>query len=260
MDHGTETKMNTTLAKRTALVFGASSGIGQATAIALADAGVRVAISARRQDRLEALAFRMASSAADILAFAGDVSDEIFARDTVAAVIQTWGQLDILVNSAGIIQAGQVGDADIPVWRRVMDVNFYGTLHACRAALPHMCQRGRGDIINISSIAARRLSSAHFAAYAPSKHALNSMSEALRQEAGAKGVRVSVIEPGATSTEVAEGMTDAASREMMRAFVGQEDAVLPEDIAAAIVYIASQPARLNISEMLIRPTSDVLPL
>lgn len=252
--------MTQTLTGRVALITGASSGIGAATAVALARAGAQVAVSARRADRLEALAARIQADGGQALALPGDVTDETVAEQAVAATVARFGRLDILVNSAGIIQAGHVENANTAEWRRVMDVNFFGTLYPCRAAIPHMKAQRSGDIINVSSTAGRRLSAVHFGAYGPSKHALNSMSDALRQELGGHGIRVCVIEPGATSTEVAENMSDEKMRASMRAHVGKAEAVLPEEVANTIVFILSQPQRTNICEVMIRPTSDVLPL
>jgi NADP-dependent 3-hydroxy acid dehydrogenase YdfG len=245
---------------RVALVTGASSGIGEAAAQALAAAGAAVAVSARRAERLQELVGRIEAAGGRSLALPGDVTDEAEAQKSVSATVQTLGRLDILVNSAGIIQAGQIENANTAEWRRVMDVNFFGTLYPCKAAIPHMRAAGGGDIINISSTSGRRSSAKSFGAYAPSKHALNSMSEALRQEVGVYGIRVCVIEPGATATEVAEGMSNPNSRDAMRAHVHKEWAVRPAQIANAIVFVVSQPPEANISEMLIRPTRDVLPL
>jgi NADP-dependent 3-hydroxy acid dehydrogenase YdfG len=245
---------------KAALVTGASAGIGEATALALAAAGVSVVVSARRADRLEALARRIEALGGKVVAAPGDVVDETLAERAVQTTVEAFGTIDILVNSAGIIQAGQVSDARFEEWRRVMDVNFFGALYPCKFALSHMKRQGSGDIVNVSSISGRRMSAALFGAYGPSKHALNSFSEALRQEAGAHGVRVCVIEPGATATEVAENIRDEGYREAMRKHVGRESAVLPEEVANAIVYVLQQPPRVNISELLIRPTDDVLPL
>jgi NADP-dependent 3-hydroxy acid dehydrogenase YdfG len=252
--------MTQALVGRVALVTGASAGIGEATALALAEAGASVAISARRVERLAEVAGRIEAAGAAALVLPGDVVEEAVAEHAVAATVERFGRIDILVNSAGVIQAGQIEDSRAEDWRRVMDVNFFGTLHPCRFALPQMRRQGFGDIVNVSSISGRRMSAAKFAAYAPSKHALNSMSEALRQEAGAHGVRVCIIEPGATATEVAEGILDPGSQEAMRRHVGRASAVLPQEVANAIVFVVSQPARVNISELLIRPTDDVLPL
>jgi NADP-dependent 3-hydroxy acid dehydrogenase YdfG len=247
------------LAGKVALVTGAASGIGEAAALALAAAGAEVAVCARRADRLAALAARVEAQGRRALVLPGDVTDEAVAERAVAETLSVLGQVDILVNSAGIIQAGGVENADTAEWRRVMDVNFFASLYCCKAAVPHMRARGSGDIINVSSISGRR-SAALFAAYAPSKHALNAMSEGLRQEVGGSGVRVCVIEPGATATEVAEPMSDPKFREMMRAHVGKQGAVMPADVADAIVFVASLPPRANISELLIRPTIDVAPM
>lgn len=247
------------LAGKVALVTGASSGIGEAAALALAAAGAAVAISARRAERLDDLAERIVAQGGHALVLPGDVTEEAVAVRAVDETAARLGRLDILVNSAGIIQAGGVENADTAEWRRVMDVNFFGTVYCCKAAIPHMRAQGGGDIINISSTSGRR-SAALFGAYAPSKHALNAMSEGLRQEVGGEGVRVCVIEPGATATEVAEGMSDPNWREMMRAHVSKQGAVMPSDVADAIVFVASLPARANISELLIRPTIDVAPM
>jgi NADP-dependent 3-hydroxy acid dehydrogenase YdfG len=247
------------LTGKVALVTGASSGIGEAAALALAAAGADVAVSARRGDRLADLARRIDAQGRRALTLPGDVTEEAVAERAVAETVAGLGRLDILVNSAGIIQAGGVENADSAEWRRVMDVNFFGSFYCCKAAVPHMRAQGGGDIINISSTSGRR-SAAQFGAYAPSKHALNAMSEGLRQEVGAHGVRVCVVEPGATATEVAEPMSDPKFREMMRAHVHKDGAVMPSDVADAIVFVASLPPRANISELLIRPTTDVAPM
>jgi NADP-dependent 3-hydroxy acid dehydrogenase YdfG len=252
--------MQKLLEGRVALVTGASSGIGSAAALALAAAGAAVGVLARRADRLQELVRRIESAGGRAIALSGDVTDEAEVGKSVSTVVQVLGRLDILVNSAGIIQAGQIENASTEEWRRVMDVNFFGTLYACKAAIPHMRAQGGGDIINISSTSGRRASAKGFGAYAPSKHALNSMSEALRQEVGLYGIRVCVIEPGATATEVADGVSDPVSRDAMRAHVQKEWAVRPAQIADAIVFVVSQPPEANVSEMLIRPTRDVLPL
>jgi NADP-dependent 3-hydroxy acid dehydrogenase YdfG len=252
--------MGGALAGKTALVTGASSGIGAATALAIAEAGAAVALSARRADRLEALVARIAAAGGRAVAIPGDVTDEAAAKAAVAGTVQAFGRIDILVNSAGIIQAGNIETGDAEAWRRVMDVNFFGTLYPCQAAVPHMKAQGGGDIVNVTSTSGRRLSAIGFGAYAPSKHAVTSMSEALRQEVGLSGIRVCLIEPGAVQTEVAENISDPAVREAMRAHVGKDEAVRPEEVANTIVFVLAQPARTNICEVMIRPTIDVVPL
>ena len=244
---------------RVALVVGASSGIGGATARALAEAGAAVAVSARRADRLEALVREIEGTGGKALAIPGDACDSSFATCMVGEVVERLGRLDILVNSAGIIRPGGVHGADLEEWKQVIDVNLMATLYASRAALDVMIAQGRGDIVNVSSTAGRR-ATGHFGPYATSKFGLTGLSEGMRQEVGAKGVRVCLIEPGATATEVAESIPDPGVRQFMHDHVHREGAMEAEDVAAAIVFVCALPPRANVSEILIRPTSDVAPL
>jgi NADP-dependent 3-hydroxy acid dehydrogenase YdfG len=240
---------------KVALVTGASSGIGEGIAFGLARAGAAVALVARRADRLAALVARIEGEGGKALALAGDAVDAEFAAGTVARTIKHFGQLDILVNSAGIIQASTVEDADLDEYRRVVDINLMATLYTCRAAVAHMKPRGTGDIINITSQAGRK-AAAVFNSYTASKHAANGLTEALRQEVGGFGVRVSILMPGATQSEVAEGMSDPKMQDFMRHHVSKEGVVLPEDIADTVVLMVSLPRRAHISEITVRPTND----
>ena len=243
------------LAGRVALVTGASSGIGEAAAIALAEAGASVALSARRADRLDALARKIEAAGGKALALAGDVVEEEVATAAVEKTIAHFGKIDILVNSAGIIQAGGIETSDIAEYRRVMDVNLMATVYTCKAAIAPMKAQGHGDIINISSQAGRK-SAPVFNAYSASKHALNSMSDAMRQEVGGYGIRICVLMPGATATEVADNISDPNFRTAMQAHVGKEGAVASSEIAEAIVFVASLPQRVNVDLISIRPTID----
>lgn len=243
------------LAGKVALVTGASSGIGEAAALALAQAGAAVALSARRVDRLEALAARIAQAGGKAIAIPGDVASEADATAAVSDAIARLGRLDILVNSAGVIQAGGVESLPLDEWRRVIDINLLGTLYTCKAAIGPMKAQGAGDIINISSTAGRRAAGI-FGPYSTSKFGLTGLTEGLRQEVGGAGIRVSIVEPGATATEVAGGISDAAMRAAMSQHVAKDGAMQPEDIASAILFIASLPPRVNVSQMLIRPTID----
>ncbi len=168
-------------------------------------------------------------------------------------------RLDILVNSAGVIQSGGVESLPTDEWRRVIDINLMGTLYTCKAAIGPMKAQGSGDIINISSTAGRRAAGV-FGPYTTSKFGLAGLTEGLRQEVGGAGIRVSIVEPGATETEVASGISDPAMRAAMTEHVAKEGAMQPGDIASAIVFIASLPPRVNISQMLIRPTIDTAPM
>ena len=247
------------LAGRVALVTGASSGIGAATALALASAGASVAAVARRADRLGALVQRIEAAGGRALALPADVADEREAKGVIQETIQRLGRLDILINSAGVIQAGDVENADTAQWRRVLEVNLLATLYTSQAAIGPMRAQGGGDIVNVSSTAGRR-ASAVYNPYAVSKFGLTAMSEGMRQEVGRHGIRVCIIEPGATTTEVSEAITDPVHRKLIREHISKEGAMKPEDIAAAIVFVVCLPPRANVSELLIRPTIDTVPL
>jgi NADP-dependent 3-hydroxy acid dehydrogenase YdfG len=248
--------MNAVLAGKVALVTGASSGIGEGIALGLAEAGAAVALCARRAERLQGLAARIEAGGGKTLVLAGDVVDADFAASAVQQTIDHFGQLDILVNSAGIIQLSAVENADLDEYRRVMDVNVMATLYTCRAAIPHMKARGTGDIVNITSQAGRKVAPI-VNSYSASKHAANALTEGLRREVGEHGVRVSILMPGATQSEVAENMSDDKAKEFMRHLVSMEGVVLPQDIADTVVLMVSLPRRAHISEVTVRPTSDV---
>jgi NADP-dependent 3-hydroxy acid dehydrogenase YdfG len=248
-----------TLAGKIALVTGASSGIGAAAAVALGAAGATVAMVARRAGRLDGLVSQIKNAGGNALALPGDVTDEKVAQGAVTETLRRFGRLDILVNSAGIIDAGGVENAVTEQYRRVLDINLMASLYTSRAVIGPMRAQGGGDIINISSIAGRR-AAALFNAYSASKFALTAMTEALRQEVARHGIRVCIIEPGATTTEVSAGVSDPTSRKFIAEHVSKEGAMKPEDVAAAIVFVAALPPRANVSELLIRPTSDAAPV
>lgn len=240
---------------KVALVTGASSGIGEAAALALAGAGAAVALSARRADRLADVAARIEQAGGRALALPGDMTVETDAVRAVEDTVAGLGRLDIVINSAGVMQAGGVEHCDTDEYRRVFDINLFATLYTCKAAVPHMLAQGGGDIINISSLAGRK-GGPMTNAYSASKHAVNAMTDAMRQELGGRNIRVTILMPGATSTEVGDNISDPNWRKAIQAHVGKEGAVLPSEIAEAIVFICGLPRRVNISEIAIRPTID----
>lgn len=247
--------MSGALAGRVALVTGASSGIGEAAALALGAAGAKVAVCARRAERLEELVGRIKAAGGEAIALPGDVADEVVATRCVTDTIAQLGRLDILVNSAGVIQAGGVENADTAEWRRVIDINLMATLYTCKAAIGPMRKQGGGDIINISSTAGRRAAGI-FGPYSTSKFGLTALTEGMRQEVGGYGIRVCIVEPGATATEVAQGMSDPNFRDAIQKHVTAQGVMMPSDIAETIVFVVSLPPRANVSEILIRPTID----
>lgn len=243
------------LAQKVALVTGASSGIGEATAVELAAAGVTVAVAARRADRLEALVSRIEAAGGKAFALPGDMTDAADARRVVEETVARAGRLDILINSAGVMQAGGIENCDLQEYLRVFDINLFATLYTCNAAAPHMLKQGGGDIITISSLAGRK-GGPMTNAYSASKHAVNALTDAMRQEFGDRNVRVCILMPGATTTEVGDNISDPNWRKAIQTHVAKEGAVQPSEIGQTIVYILSLPSHVNISEISIRPTID----
>lgn len=247
--------MSKSLSGKVALVTGASSGIGEATAIELARAGATVAVAARRADRLSGLVRRIEAEGGKALALAADMTVESEAIGAVEDTVAQLGSIDILINSAGVMQAGGIEGADLAEFRRVYEINVFGTLYSCAAAVPHMIRQGGGDIINVTSLAARK-GGPETNAYSGSKHAANSMTDAMRQELGGKNIRVAILMPGATRTEVGDSITNPNWREAIQAHVGKEGSVDPAEIGQTIVFMLAMPRHVNISEISIRPTID----
>jgi NADP-dependent 3-hydroxy acid dehydrogenase YdfG len=241
-----------------ALVTGASSGIGEATAVALAGQGARVALAARRADRLEALAGRIGDSA---LVIEADVAREEEARAAVERTVDELGRLDIVVNNAGVMLLGPAVDAPLEEWRRMVDVNLSGLLAVTHAALPHLLRaaedgggRRVADLVNISSVAGRVARSGS-GVYNATKHAVGAFSEALRQEITNRHVRVSLVEPGAVATELVGHNRPEVQETILERF-GDIERLSAEEIADAILYIVTRPRQVAINEILIRPTEQ----
>jgi len=241
-----------------ALVTGASSGIGEATAVALAAEGAKLAVAARRRDRLEALAERIGAD--DVLVLETDVTDEAQARAMVDRTVAHFGRLDTLVNNAGVMLLGPIVDAPVEEWRRMVELNLIGLLYATHAALPHLLAaaetepRQVADVVNVSSVAGRhaRLGSG---VYNATKFGVGAFSESLRQEVTRRHVRVSIIEPGAVATElVAQNRPEIV--EGLLATWGPVEVMQPGDIAESIVFTVTRPRRVTVNEVLIRPTEQ----
>ncbi|MEI6447339.1 MAG: SDR family NAD(P)-dependent oxidoreductase [Actinomycetes bacterium] len=244
------------LAGRAAAVTGASSGIGEATALALSEAGAAVALGARRVDRLEALAERINSAGGKAVAIECDVADEQSAHAFVKGAAQQLGRLDILVNNAGVMLLGPLEGADTDEWRRMVDVNLLGLLYCTQAAMPHLRDGGHGHVVNVSSVAGRT-ASAFVGVYNATKWAVTGFSEALRQEAAHSKIRVTCVEPGLVETELPTHNTNPLvlqSIEKMKEDIGE--VLQSEDIAAAILHAVTAPQRVNVNEVLIRPSGQ----
>ncbi|WP_328890715.1 SDR family NAD(P)-dependent oxidoreductase [Streptomyces sp. NBC_00316] len=243
--------MNDTLEGKVILVTGASSGIGQATALALSKTGARIAVGARRTDRLKALA---QDAPGEILVLELDVTDQQSVQDAVTATVEHFGALDAVVNNAGIMLSGAILDADTTEWTRMVETNLLGSMYTVHAALPHLLQ-SKGAVVQVSSTSGR-ISSAASGVYAATKFGITAFAEALRQEVTTQGVRVIVVEPGFVSTELASHITDPNIQAAAKNMAESMRTLQPEDIATAIVYALTQPAHVAVNEILIRPTDQ----
>ena len=241
---------------KVAAITGASSGIGEATALALAAEGAAVALAARREDRVADLASRIEGGGGRALAVATDVTDEEQANSFVAQANEKLGGLDVLVNNAGVMLLGPVAGAPTDQWRQMIEVNLLGLLYCTHAALPIMGAAGSGDIVNVSSVAGRTASFGS-GVYNMTKWGVVGFSEALRQECGRAGVRVTAIEPGWVDTEL-QGHNEhpAVVAGMKKAMEKVERVLDADDIARAITFAVTQPPHVSINEMLIRPTTQ----
>jgi len=244
------------LGEKVALVTGASSGIGEATAFALAAEGARVALAARRGDRLEALVKRIAERGGQALPLVMDVADEAQVRDIVQRTRDTWGRIDLLVNDAGVAHFGPIDRATTAEWREMVNVNLLGVMYATHEVLPLMKAQGGGHIVNISSLAGRTVRPGAVI-YSATKWGVGAFSEGLRQEVERYHVRVTVIEPGAVATEMQRQVLDQAPADEALAWMRSITPLQTGDIAAAIVYAVTQPPHVDVNELLIRPTEEV---
>jgi NADP-dependent 3-hydroxy acid dehydrogenase YdfG len=246
--------MDFDLSGQVVAVTGASSGIGEATALAVAARGAAVALAARRTDRIEALAQRITDEGGRAIAVQTDVGEEDQAGEFVRRAHEELGGLDVLVNNAGVMLLGPIEGAPTDEWRQMIHANVFGVLYCTHAALPIMHAAGKGHIVTVSSVAGR-IVSAGSGVYNLTKWGVNAFSEALRQETSALGIRVTLIEPGAVSTELASHNRPEIREQIQQRFSGVErlDA---GDIANAILYAIGQPQNVSINEVLIRPTGQ----
>lgn len=238
------------------LVTGASSGIGAAAALAIARLGGSVALVARRAERLEGLAATIGDEGGSALVLTADLRDAAQAEGAVEQAVRHFGRLDVLVNNAGHGVRSAVEDSDPEDWEAMVDLNFKAVLHMSRAALPHLLRaagegpRGIADLVNVSSVAGR-VPRRDNSVYSATKHAVCSFSEALRQEVTGRGVRVGLIEPGMTMTEMTLGGQAGAGRGMP-----EESWLRAEDIARSITFMITQPPHAAVNEITLRPTAQ----
>jgi clavulanate-9-aldehyde reducatase len=232
-------------------VTGASSGIGEATALACARAGAAVSLAARRSERIQALAQRIEDEGGKALALQTDVGEEEQARAFVLRTQEELGRLDVLVNNAGVMLLGPIIEAPTEEWRRMIDANVFGVLYCTHAALPLMAKQGAGHVVNVSSVAGR-FAREGSGVYNLTKFGVGAFSESLRQEGVRYGVKVTLIEPGAVATELIEQNRPEVVEQIGKT-LGDVQSLTAEDIAGAILYAISQPANVAVNEVLVRP-------
>jgi NADP-dependent 3-hydroxy acid dehydrogenase YdfG len=253
--------MTSQLTGTVAVVTGASSGIGAATARRLADHGASVVLVARRKDRLDDLATEIQTAGGTALVVEADISDRDQAETAVKQTVERLGRLDTLVNNAGLMLLGPVVGADPDEWDRMIAVNAQGVLYTIHAALPYLLKaaddgpRRVADIVNISSIAGR-VAWNGYGVYNMTKFGVNGFTEALRQEVTNRHVRVGVLEPGGVDTELGSHNNDEIRSQLIEPFLEQTEVLAAEDIADGVAYMVTRPRHASIGELWIMPTDQ----
>jgi NADP-dependent 3-hydroxy acid dehydrogenase YdfG len=243
------------LKNKVAIITGASSGIGYATSLTLSKAGIRVAVGARRTERLQELEKQIIKNNGEILIHKTDVTRKSDCDSLVNIVVEKWGKVDILINNAGLMPLSYFKNGKVEEWEQMVDVNIKGVLYCTSAVVPHMIEKKSGHIINISSVAGR-IVFAGGSVYCATKHAIAALSEGLRKELSPTyNIRVTCIEPGAVETELLESITDESMTGFIQATKNMET-LRSDDIANAILYAVQAPEHVNVNEILIRPTAQ----
>lgn len=243
------------LKNKVAIITGASSGIGYATSLTLSKAGIRVAVGARRTERLQELEKQIIKNNGEILVQKTDVTRKSDCDSLVNTIVEKWGKVDILINNAGLMPLSYFKNGKVEEWEQMIDVNIKGVLYCTSAVVPYMLEKKSGHIINISSVAGR-IVFAGGSVYCATKHAIAALSEGLRKELSPTyNIRVTCIEPGAVETELLESITDESMTGFIQATKNMET-LRSDDIANAILYAVRAPGHVNVNEILIRPTAQ----
>jgi NADP-dependent 3-hydroxy acid dehydrogenase YdfG len=242
-----------------AIVTGASSGIGYAISLALSKAGIRVAVGARRTDRLQELEKQIIKNndrgGETFIQKKLDVTSKSDCDSFVDAIVGKWGKIDILINNAGLMPLSYFKNCKVKEWEQMIDVNIKGVLYCTSAVIPYMLDKKSGHIVNVSSVAGR-IVFAGGSIYCATKHAITAFSEGLRKELSPEhNIRVTCIEPGAVTTELLETITDESMSKFVQASNSMER-LQSEDVANAILYAIQAPNHVNVNEILMRPTAQ----
>lgn len=248
-----------TLAGRVAVVVGASSGIGLASARALAARGARVALLARRAERLEQAVAQIRAAGGEAMALATDVTDQASVDAAAQAVAQAWGRADLVFNNAGVMLPGAVEERKLAEWEQQIDLNVTGVMRVIHAFVPQLAQAaaegGPADLINTSSICAQALFP-YFATYSATKAYVSHLSRHLRIELGPKNIRVAMIEPGIVATELQSHVTFQGTKDWLAAAETQIEFLQPEDVAEVVTFLAGLPKRVNLQQVVVMPTQQ----
>jgi len=241
------------VAGRVVIITGASSGIGEAVALRLASEGTAVVLGARRADKLDDLVARIQASGGRVASQMCDVTKRADLDALATLAIERFGRVDAIVNNAGVMPISRLDILDVEGWERTIDTNIKGVLYAIAAVLPQMKRQKSGHIISIASVAGHKINGGS-AVYAASKFSVRVISEALRQEVTADGIRVTVVSPGATRSELFDKILDPASQKRLE---GAHEIALPADsVARAILYAMNEPDAVDINEIVIRPQAQ----
>lgn len=241
---------------KVALITGASSGIGAATALKLAANGAKVGLAARRTERLEALVAEIEKAGGQGIALEMDVVDSASVASGVAKLAEAFGTIDILFNNAGLMPLSDIDALKTDEWHRMVDVNIKGVLNTTAAVLPHMIGRKSGHIVNTSSIAGRKVF-AGLSVYCATKHAITALSDGMRIELGKKhNIRVTCVQPGAVETELYDQISDPAARRQMEELKTQMEFLKAEDIAETVLFALQSPRHVDIAEVFVMPTQQ----
>ncbi|WP_141205371.1 SDR family oxidoreductase [Streptomyces griseorubiginosus] len=248
------------LAGRTAVVTGAASGIGEAVAVTLAAEGARVALLARRAERLDAVVEKIVADGGQALAVVADITDDASVQAAVARIHEAYGTVDLVVNNAGVMMPNPIEQAPVDEWQAMIDTNLTGVLRVTGAFAGDLgeaaARGGSADLVNISSVAAHLTGLPGFAVYGATKAAVTHLSALLRGEFSPRGVRVTNVEPGVTQTEIASGL-DAEGQEVIGGLVEAFGALSPYELADVVAYVASRPAHVNLRQVMVLPTRQV---
>lgn len=245
--------MNNGIENKVILITGGSTGLGAETARFLASRGAKVAIAARRKDKLDGVAAEIEAAGGTVRAYAMDVTDKSQVEAVVAAVVADFGKLDVLVNNAGLMPIRPMAEVNTDEWDAMIDVNIKGTLYGIAAALPRFLAQNSGHVINLSSVAGIKVFAPGGTVYSGTKFAVRAISEGLRQEVG-EHIRVTSIEPGAVDSDLKYSTSGGAAETVLNFY---KDAIPASSVARAVAFAIEQPADVDINEIVLRPTKQV---